>query len=139
MIYNHYLGPQHVGHMENKSEKILGTATYSGEKRSWNFEKYATTQKDQHNILEGIVEHRYAGVENGTKVRYLMEGTKDTSLDAVKPQILASADLRIDFPACVTLYKDSVKATANVNGPVQIASVVGGGGVGNRNIPVEDR
>ena len=36
-IYNQYLGPQHVGHMSNKANKILGTANYSGEKISWNF------------------------------------------------------------------------------------------------------
>ena len=115
MIYNHFLGPQHVGHMAKKSEKILGTATYSGEKISWKFEKYATNQKEQNNILEGIVEHEYAGVVNGNKVRNLMKGIKDTSLNAVKSKILASVDICIDFPACVTLYKDFVKETASVN------------------------
>ena len=70
--------------MVNKAEKILGTNTYSGKKRSWNFEKYATTQKEQQNILEGLVYHGYTGVENGTKVRYIVEGIKYTSLDAVK-------------------------------------------------------
>ena len=123
--------------MENKAEKILGTNTYSGEKRSWNFEKYATTHKEQQNILEGIVEHGYTGVENGTKVRYIMEGIKDTRLDAVKSQILESADLRRYFPACVTLYKEFVKETSNVNGNVQIAEVGGGGGDGNSNLPLE--
>ena len=83
-IYNHYIGPQHVVHMTDKSEKILGTTSYSGDKISRNFEKYATTNKDQHNILEGLLEHGYAGVDNGTKVRYIMESIKDTSLDAVK-------------------------------------------------------
>ena len=67
-----------------------------------------------------------------------MEGIKDTRLDAVKSQILESADLRRYFPACVTLYKDFVKATANVNGNLQISAVVGGGSDGNGNIPVED-
>ena len=76
LIYNHYLVPQHVGHIENKSEKTLCNATYSGDKRYRNFEKYATTQKEQQNILEGIVEHGYTGVANITKVRYLMEGIK---------------------------------------------------------------
>ena len=138
LIYNHYLVPQHVGHIENKSEKTLCNATYSGDKRYRNFEKYATTQKEQQNILKGIVEHGYTGVSNRTKVRHLMEGIKETSLDAVKSQILASIDLRREFPDCVTLYKDFVKATANVNGNVQIAAVVGGGGDGNGNLPVED-
>ena len=101
--------------MAKKSEKILGNATYSGEKISWKFEKYATNQKEQNNILEGIVEHEYAGVVNGNKVRNLMKGIKDTSLDAVKSKILASVDICRDFPACVTLYKDFVKETASVN------------------------
>ena len=63
-----------------------------------------------------------------------MEVIKDISLDVVKLKILASTDLRIDFPACITLYKDFVKATANVNGNVQIAAVGGGGGNENVNI-----
>ena len=67
-----------------------------------------------------------------------MEGIKCTSLNAVKSQILVSADLRRELPPCVTLYKDFVKATKNVNGNVQIASVGGGGGDGNGNIPVEE-
>ena len=66
-----------------------------------------------------------------------MEGIKDTSVDAVKSKILASADLRRDFPACVTLYKEFVKETSNVNGNVQIAEVGGGGGDGNSNLPLE--
>ena len=68
-----------------------------------------------------------------------MEGIKETSLDEVKSQILARADLRRDLPACVTLYKDFLKATANVNGNVQIAAVGGGGNDGNRNLHTEDR
>ena len=124
--------------MENKAEKILGTATSSGEKIAWNFEKYVTIQKEQHNILEGIVYHGYAVVANVIKVRYLMEGIKVTILDAVKSQILASADPCRDFPACVTLYKDFMKATENVNGNVHITAVGGGGGDGNGIFPLEN-
>ena len=124
--------------MVNKAGKILGTATYSGEKTYWNFEKYALTQKEQHNILEGIIYNGCAGVENETRVRYLVEGSKDTSLNAVRSQILKSADICRDFPACIKLYKDFVNATVNVNGNVHIAAFGGGGGDGNRNLHVED-
>jgi hypothetical protein len=46
-------------------------------------QKYATLHKKQHGILEGLMEHGYKGIDEGTKVCHLMDGTKTYKLDAV--------------------------------------------------------
>ena len=42
LIYNLYLGPRNIDHMAAGAEKKLVQCRYTGEKRNWNFEKYAT-------------------------------------------------------------------------------------------------
>ena len=107
-LRNHFLGPNNVDNMATTAEKKLSNATYTSEKRRWNFEKFVTLHKDQHIILEGLVEHGYAGIDERSKVRYLLEGIKTSELDVVKSHILATAALRTDFDACVTLFMDFI-------------------------------
>ena len=42
LIYKHYLGPSKINHMAAGTVKKLAQCTYTGEKRNWTFEKYAT-------------------------------------------------------------------------------------------------
>ena len=88
--------------------------TYRGETRCWNFERYVTVHQEQHTILEGLVQHGHAGIDESSKTRYLMNGVKTNALDSVKTQILADAGLRNDFSRCVALYKDYI-AQNNAN------------------------
>ena len=83
-LKNHFLGANNVDNMSARAERQLRGNPYSGEKRRWNFEKYVKLQKDQHTILEGLMEHGYAGIDNRSKVRHLLDGIKTTSLDTVK-------------------------------------------------------
>ena len=62
IIYNHYLGPSNIYHMTAGAEKKLAQCTYTWEKRNWNFYKYATLHKNQHNILETLKDHGYTGI-----------------------------------------------------------------------------
>ena len=112
-LRDHYLGPNNVDNMASLAEKKLAMTTYTGERRTytgerrrWTFEKYVTLHKDQHSILEGLTEHGYAGIDKRSKVRYLLDGIKTDDLNVIKGQILASAALRNDFDACVTLFRD---------------------------------
>ena len=95
--------------MSSRTEAKLTATSYSGEKRRWNFEKYVKTHVDQHAILTGLVEHRYSGMDDWSKVRHLMDGIKTKVLDPVKTQIMASATLRNNFGACVNIYKDFIE------------------------------
>lgn len=124
LIHDHYLGASNIDHMASNCEKKLAGASYRGETRGWTFEKYATLHKEQHNIIEGLMEHGYTGIDNRSKVRYLSDGIKTSSLDSVKTRIMSDASLRQDFAACVTLYKDFVKQdTQNKKNELGIAAV----------------
>ena len=46
-----HLGPNNVDNMAGEAETVLKTVQYHGEKRQWNFEKYARTHLRQHLIL----------------------------------------------------------------------------------------
>ena len=62
--------------------------------------------KEQHKILESLKEHRYTGIDQQSKVRYLIEGINTTGLDSVKTNIMSDESVRHDFDGCVTLYKN---------------------------------
>ena len=138
-VWDHYLGPNNVDHMAASAEKLLASSSYQGEKKSWNFEKFATMHMEQHNILESLVEHGYTGIDARSKVRFLNEGIKSTSLDAVKTRIMSDNALRGDFAQCVTLYKDFIKQQGLHERNSLNISQVGTGGGGGAGVVVEDR
>ena len=113
---NHYLGPNNIDNMAATAENKLINATYRGEGRHWDFERYSTFHKEQHTILEGLKEFGYAGMYEGSKARHLLAGIKTTALDSVKTQILCNAELRQDFAKCVVLFMDYIMQT-KVNKP----------------------
>ena len=84
VLKNPYLGKKNVDNMPSRAEAKLKDTSYSGEKRRWNFEKYVKMHIYQHDILTGLVEHRYSGINDRSKVRHLMAGIKTKVLDPVK-------------------------------------------------------
>ena len=116
---NHYLGPNNIGNMAATAEHKLINATCRGERRHWDFERYATLHKEQHTILEGLKEYGYAPMDEGSKARHLLAGIKTTALDSVKTQIQCNAEPRQDFAKCVVLFKDSIMQT-KVNKPQEL-------------------
>jgi hypothetical protein len=131
-IWNHYLGPNNVDHMANEAEKILATSRYHAETRTYTFEKLVLTHLKAHSILASLVEHGYVGIDERSKVRHLMDSIKTKTLDAAKAQIMANANLRSDFNACVALFKDFIAQERSANGAErQISAVASAGGVNN--------
>ena len=108
-LEGHYLGVNNVDNMSTAAERKLQTTSYTGEQRRWSFEKYVKIHVDQHDILQGLTVHGYAGIDNRSKVRHLVAGIKTPTLDSVKTQIMSDVALRQDFDACVNLYKDFIK------------------------------
>ena len=92
-LWNHYLGPNNVENMANTAESKLESLTYYGEKRRFNFEKYTRIHKEQHEILAGLTEYGYAGIDERSKVRHLNKGIKTNALDVPKGQIIATPRL----------------------------------------------
>ena len=108
-LKGHYLGVNNVDNMSTAAERKLQTTSYTGEQRRWIFEKYVKIHVDQHDVLQGLMVHGYAGIDNRSKVRHLVAGIKTTTLDSVKTRIMSDAALHQDFDACVNLYKDFIK------------------------------
>ena len=116
---NHYPGPNNIGNMAATAEHKLINATYRGEGRHWDIERYATLHKEPYTILDGLQECGYAGMDEGSKTRHLLTGIKTTALDSVKTQILCNTELRQDFGKCVVLFKDYIMQT-KVNKPQEL-------------------
>ena len=104
-IYDRYLGPNNVDYLVSNAERRLATKLYHDQKRNWNFDKYITLKKDQHNIFWRLVEHGYKVIGENSKVRFFIKGVKTTALNLVKTNIIIEEKLISDFPSCVTLYK----------------------------------
>ena len=146
-LKNHYLGPNNTNHQANEAEAKLKDSSYHGEKRRWNFEKYIRMHQDQHMILQSLVQHGYAGIDERSKVRHLLDGIKTNELDTAKGQIWASPALQNNFDDCVTLFQDFInnKRTATTRTST-IASIgtkrmrqEGGGMDTEPNMSVDDR
>lgn len=147
-LKNHFLGASHVDNMAGRAERRLRDASYSGERRRWNFEKYVRCHIDQHAVLEGLVEHGYTGIDDRSKVRYLMDGIKTDKLDAVKTTVIADPQLRTDFDGTVGLYKDFIEQSKTLGSPnlesdMKVSSVgtdgIGGSSDVQPDMSIEDR
>lgn len=123
-LYDHYLGPNNVDTMATTAERALANASYHGEKKRWNFERFVSMQVDQHTILQGLTAHGYSGIDERSKVRYLLDGIKTKALDSVKAQILSSPILRTNFAQCVTLYKDFIDQQSPEDKQLNVSSTV---------------
>jgi hypothetical protein len=111
-LFTHFLGPNNVDNMATLAEDKLKSTVYHGEQRRWDFQRYVNVHKQQHSVLEGLVEHGYAGIDPRSKVRYLLDGIKTDKFDAVKTRIMSEERLRNDFDSCVTLYQDYIRQTS---------------------------
>ena len=99
-LKNHYLGPNNMNHQANEVETKLKDSSYHGERRHWNFEKYVCMHQDQHTILQGLVEHGYAGIDEHSKVHHLLDGIKTNKLDTAKGQIWAYKTTSMTVSLC---------------------------------------
>jgi len=112
-LYDHYLGPNAVNNAASQAERKLTGTTYDGEKKRWSWEKYVQVHAEQHSILASLEEHGYRGIDDRSKVRFLMDGIKTTTLDSVKTRIMSEPTLSTDFDKCCGLYKDFIEQMGN--------------------------
>ena len=54
--------------MSTQAERKLEMTNYSRKSTAGTSKKYVKLHKDQHAILEGLIEHGYAGIDAGSKV-----------------------------------------------------------------------
>ena len=125
-IWNRYW----LGHMADKAEEIL-SSRYHTKIQIRTFRTLVLIHQKAHIIMEGLVELGYFGIDKRSKVCHLMNSIKTKTLDAAKAQIMANANLQIDFNACVTLFKDFITQERSANGnerQVAALNVTGGSG-----------
>jgi hypothetical protein len=112
-LRDHYLGINNVNRLASGAEHMLHTARYQNESKRFNFESYVSIHKEQHQILEQLEEdHGYKGMDEGTKVRHLLNGIKTDKLNVIKGQILGDPTLQTDFDRCVNLFKAYLEQVA---------------------------
>ena len=57
--------------MASAAEKTMQTTVYNGKMKRWrDFEKFVNLHKQQHSILDGLVLHGYASIDERSKVRH---------------------------------------------------------------------
>jgi hypothetical protein len=82
------MGTQYVQNQSGIIEKQFRELSWSGDKRNWNFENYATKHQHYFNLMKEL--EGYQEPNEGTRVRMLMDGIKTTILDSAKNTILSS-------------------------------------------------
>ena len=70
-----------------------------------------------------MVEHGYKGIDECSKVQYLIAGIKYGALKSVKATILESAPYCQGYDASLILYKDYIKQTQDKNVELNILGV----------------
>ena len=102
------MGTQYVQNQSGIIEKQFRELSWSGDKRNWNFENYATKHQHYFNLMKEL--EGYQEPNEGTRVRMLMDGIKTTILDSAKNTILSSDTLRTDFDGCMAQFTNFLGA-----------------------------
>ena len=99
----------------------------TGEKKRWNFDKYVQVHISQFTTLQSLKQYGYKGIDDRTRVRFLMAGIKMRELDPVTTRIMSSLELKVDFDGCVNLYRDYIQSQpgqCGVNQTLNIAPML---------------
>ena len=51
VFYDHFLGPNNVDCIQKQAEQKIFSLSYQGERKNWNFGRFVTAHKEQHNIM----------------------------------------------------------------------------------------
>jgi len=134
-LKDHYLGENNVNNMATALEADLEGLSYTGETRRWNFEKYVNKHVEIYNTAEDLKSHGYAGMDDASRVRRLVNGIKTDKLDSVKTRIMSDAAISKNFDRSVTLFKDFIAQKKSLFAPPsgQIAAAGAQGGNNNAN------
>jgi hypothetical protein len=85
MLYDHQCSASVVSLVITNAEIALRDANYQGDDRRHNWETFLAKMKQQHSILDYLCRRGlYAGIDDHSKVRYLLTAIRDPRLDAAK-------------------------------------------------------
>jgi hypothetical protein len=136
-LRSQYLGPNNANNMAQATTTKLDQLRYTGENRRWNMQRYVTAHVECYNILDGLKEYGFSGMDEATRVRKFLTGIKTDKLDAIRATVLANPSL--SFDKVTRLYKDHIAMAQSLNPTPQdqrqVSNVRAGGGSNE----VEDR
>ena len=118
LLFDHYLGAEHVTHQANQVEARIASLSYKGEQRNWTWDKYVDAHIEQHIIAKNLMPYGYSGIDERSKVRHLLGGISDPGLAPVSCNILAMREEDKTFTKCATMYTDFIRMS-NPAGPRQ--------------------
>ncbi|KAI2501827.1 hypothetical protein MHU86_12665 [Fragilaria crotonensis] len=85
-LYQHFLGPNNVDNMATLAEDKLKNTVYNGEQRRWDFERYVNVHKQQHSIMEGLIEHGTPESTHAPRSDSCWTASRPTSLTPSRPE-----------------------------------------------------
>lgn len=102
-----YLGPQHTQNQAAIYEAKLTSSHYDGESTRFTFDKLVNIHKQAHTRLAGLEKYGYKGIDEGTKIRHLLNAIRTEKLKTVK-ELIRGNDAFNTFDKAVRRIKDSV-------------------------------
>jgi hypothetical protein len=123
LLFDNFLGPNNVGNMASPAETKLAGTICNGEKKRSTWETYVRINTEQHSVLNGLKDYGYARIDDLSKVRHLLKGTKTTELDVCQTQVMASSSLRDGFASTVELYSTFIKQAKAENPQLHVSEI----------------
>jgi hypothetical protein len=124
LLFDQILGPNNVVNMASAAETKLTGTLYNCEKKHLTWEKYVWIDTEKHSVLNGLQDYGYAGIDDSSKVRHLLDGIKTTELDVCNTQVMASPSLRDDFAATLELYSTLIKKMKAEHPQLNVSEVI---------------
>lgn len=101
-IKSHYLGESFQARTKAQADKIIDSAFYDGKSRNFPFEKYCERLTTAFNDLAEAKEP----FPESRKIRTLLTGIKDPSLENAKSTVMATATLKNNFDAAMNFIAE---------------------------------
>ena len=136
----HYLGDSMMDYHANANahERELQMMQYLGEQscpweqKNFNFDKYSSRMLELHQLLDGLKEHGYSGIDEHAKVRYFMQGLVHSSMDSCKLHFLSNSACRGSFEECARVCRAFIQQDKQGDKKsLHIAAVSSASGKGN--------
>jgi hypothetical protein len=97
VLLEHYEGDAQRDRVKDAAYAAIAQAHYLGDRKHFSFESYVTMHQDAYEDLEQYGQF----ISADKRVRYLLQGIKDTRANEAKETILANNHLRNNFNAAI--------------------------------------
>jgi hypothetical protein len=109
LLFDQYLGSDHVYHLANKTEACLANLTYRGEQKKCDWSYFNDAHIKLHTIANNLTEHGYSGLDKFPKVRHLLTGIQCNAIQPLVCQILTMREEEKTFSVCVLLFAEFIR------------------------------